>query len=44
VISGMGEEIERLEIELLMKDDELIRLQKDFEKMIEIKNVIINQK
>ena len=38
----MGEEIERLETELLMKDDELQRLKKDFEKMIEIKNIIIN--
>ena len=40
----MGEEIERLEMELLMKDDELQRLKKDFEKMIEIKNIIINEK
>ena len=42
VISGMGDEIERLETELLMKDDELQRLKRDFEKMIEIKNIIIN--
>ena len=44
VIDAKQEEIDRLEADQTMRDDELIRLKKEFAKIFEMKDIEIKQK